>query len=306
MLHNRYRLPGGEDAVVQAEAEMLRSRGMQVKLSTWDNDINSEHQLTDLLRAGWSSAWSAKSEANVTDFVSLSGRMLSTCITSGFGLHPRRTALHTLLESPPFRRCTIFASFVSMPSFSVMAAFVDCLGRTPWRGIVHRCYRGAFVDSAAALRMVVVNRRRKTWRSIVNAFVVMSEHAQSKPIEGGFPDDRIFVKPNFIEEPGIAATPPSSSRTILYAGRLAPEKGISNLLTAWSEARLDPNDRLLIVGDGPERPALEQQATRFGLRKPQVTFTGWRDRSEIFALLGGVRAVVLIHLVEGGGCPVAR
>jgi glycosyltransferase involved in cell wall biosynthesis len=134
----------------------------------------------------------------------------------------------------------------------------------------------------------------------------MSEHARSKFAEGGFPGERIFVKPNFIEDPGITAALPSSSRTILYAGRLSPEKGLSYLLTAWSQAALGPQDHLLIAGDGPDRPVLERQAALLGLRPPQVTFIGWKNRNEIFTLLAAARAVVLPSIwYEGGGCPVA-
>jgi glycosyltransferase involved in cell wall biosynthesis len=141
---------------------------------------------------------------------------------------------------------------------------------------------------------------------MVNAFVVMSEHTRFKFIEGGFPGDRIFVKPNFIEDPGIAGPPPSLSRTILYIGRLSPEKGLSNLLTAWSRAAVQPRDRLLIVGDGPQRQTLQRQAATLGLQQPRVTFAGWKNRSEIFALLAASRAVVLPSIwYEGGGCPVS-
>ena len=45
---------------------------------------------------------------------------------------------------------------------------------------------------------------------------------------------------------------------VLYVGRLAPEKNLSVVLDAFSAMRaVRPDARLVFVGDGPERPALE-------------------------------------------------
>ena len=307
MLHNRYRLPGGEDAVVQAEVAMLRARGVEVKLATYDNDIDSEDELGELLRAGWSSAWSAKSQGDVTELCKSFHPDLIHVHNFWFRLTPavhgaaHSLGIATVQTLHNFRLLCVNAQFLRNGKICE-----DCLGKAPWRGVVHRCYRNSFVNSAAVLRMIMVNRHRETWRHMVDAFVVMSEHARSKFVKGGFPNERFFVKPNFIEAPGITRALPSSSRTILYAGRLSPEKGLSYLLTAWSKAAVESQDRLLIAGDGPERPVLEQQAALLGLRHPQVTFVGWKNRNEIFALLAAARAVVLPSIwYEGGGCPVS-
>lgn len=49
---------------------------------------------------------------------------------------------------------------------------------------------------------------------------------------------------------------------LVYSGRLAPEKNLSFLLQAFSGAALAlGNVHLLIIGDGPEREALNQQAS---------------------------------------------
>ena len=307
MLHNRYRLPGGEDAVVQAEVAMLRARGVEVKLATYNNDIDSEHEFGELLHAGLSSAWSADSQADVTELCRSFHPDVIHVHNFWFRLTP---AVHSTAHSLGI------ASVQTLHNFRLLCVnsqFLrngkiceDCLGKAPWRGVLHRCYRNSVVESTAVLRMIMLSRHRKTWRYMVDAFVVMSEHARSKFVEGGFPGERFFVKPNFIEDPGITAALPSSSRTILYAGRLSPEKGLSYLLTAWSQAALGPQDHLLIAGDGPDRPVLERQAALLGLRPPQVTFIGWKNRNEIFTLLAAARAVVLPSIwYEGGGCPVA-
>jgi glycosyltransferase involved in cell wall biosynthesis len=60
-----------------------------------------------------------------------------------------------------------------------------------------------------------------------------------------------------------------------FFGRLVRQKGVDVLLDAFSHVhRQHPTARLVVVGDGPQRPALEQQARKLGLGEV-VTFTGW-------------------------------
>lgn len=69
----------------------------------------------------------------------------------------------------------------------------------------------------------------------------------------------------------------SSGNTVLYVGRLSPEKRIELLLESWRIAAPELKSwQLKIVGDGVSRANLEQQAR--GL--PRVTFVGWKSNPE--------------------------
>ena len=65
------------------------------------------------------------------------------------------------------------------------------------------------------------------------------------------------------------AKPPEHPFTIGYIGRLVPEKGVETLIDAV--ATLGPEARLLIIGGGPHRQALEERARNVGLGN-QVRF----------------------------------
>ena len=68
---------------------------------------------------------------------------------------------------------------------------------------------------------------------------------------------------------------------VCFAGRLGKEKSLDTLLDFWAES-LTPADNLhmLIMGDGPEREALIQQAKDLGIAQ-QVTFTGMINHAEM-------------------------
>jgi glycosyltransferase involved in cell wall biosynthesis len=64
----------------------------------------------------------------------------------------------------------------------------------------------------------------------------------------------------------------SRASRILFVGRLVPRKGVTYLLGALAE--LPQTASLTIIGDGPERAALEAQAIALALGD-RVTFRGW-------------------------------
>lgn len=69
---------------------------------------------------------------------------------------------------------------------------------------------------------------------------------------------------------------PPGSLVIGAVGRLAPEKGFDILIRAVAALRHRHQDVwLMIVGDGGERPHLEQLAAEVGL-SDRVTFAGWQ------------------------------
>lgn len=75
-----------------------------------------------------------------------------------------------------------------------------------------------------------------------------------------------------------------SPKTILYIGRLEPRKGVKYLLRAYRLLALSHEDvRLVIVGDGFDRPKLEAYVQ--DLHIPNVSFLGYVQEDEKVRLL---------------------
>ena len=78
-----------------------------------------------------------------------------------------------------------------------------------------------------------------------------------------------------------------------FVGRLVKEKGVSLLLQSAQELAAEGFDfRLKIVGDGPERAALEALAEKLGLMK-HTEFTGAISMASISTILSETTAVVM-------------
>jgi glycosyltransferase involved in cell wall biosynthesis len=86
---------------------------------------------------------------------------------------------------------------------------------------------------------------------------------------------------------------PPDAKVILSVGRLSHEKGHCDLISAFALLRERVYDEtlcLVLVGDGPERVRLEQQAKDSGAQG-QILFTGHRDDAKRFYGIANIFAL---------------
>jgi glycosyltransferase involved in cell wall biosynthesis len=125
----------------------------------------------------------------------------------------------------------------------------------------------------------------------------------ARALEGLGVPGPVPVVPNGIDLTRIAAVAPAAeSSDVIFTGRLIREKNVDVLLRALVPIREEvPDLRALIVGDGPERPALEALARDLGLAGA-VTFTGFLpDYNAVIAAMKASRVFVLPSTREGFG-----
>jgi glycosyltransferase involved in cell wall biosynthesis len=162
----------------------------------------------------------------------------------------------------------------------------DCVGASPWHGVQHGCYRDSMVLSVPAAGTIALHDRLRTWCRTVDRFVVLSEFAAERLVRGGLPPDRIELKPNFVADPGPRAAPAAASATVLYVGRLSPEKGVELLVEAWREVGEGPLE-LVVVGDGPLRERLARRPVA------RLRLVGQLPAAEVRRQMLAARALVL-------------
>jgi glycosyltransferase involved in cell wall biosynthesis len=93
----------------------------------------------------------------------------------------------------------------------------------------------------------------------------------------------------------------SAPLAILSIGTLHEVKGQTHLVEACRRLAADGVPfRCTVVGEGPDRPALERQVAAAGLTR-QVEFLGQRTREEIAALIGSSDVLVAPSVPTRGG-----
>jgi len=112
-------------------------------------------------------------------------------------------------------------------------------------------------------------------------------------IRAGLPPRHLVLGSNFVDDPGARPGAPSRSGSVLFVGRISPEKGLHVLLDAWSRATV-PGLHLDVVGDGPDRVRLERD------KPPGVTFLGRRPSDEVMCRLQWARALVVPSIWHEG------
>ena len=132
-----------------------------------------------------------------------------------------------------------------------------------------------------------------------NLFLTVSESTAGALQDMGVGRDRIRQICNGVEQPDPPA-PRSPEPLFLALGRLTDYKRLDLLLRLWDRVRHVTGGKLVIAGDGPERPRLESMAG------PGVVFTGRVSEQEKHRLL--CSAWLLMHpaLIEGWGMVVTE
>lgn len=265
--HNRYQGRGGEDVVFEAEVDLLRSAGHSVETLTVSNEaINSlaTRIATTLSIADNIRGKQAMAEAidrfrpdivHVHNFFPLlSPAVFDVCrqrrVPAVVTLHNYRTICTGGMLLRDGRICH------------------KCLDRGHLWGVAHRCYRGSLPGSLASAYMIAQHQRRGTWTRPGLRLIALTQFARTLFAQAGFDAGRIDVKPNFMADPG-APDPAMPRAGLLYVGRLSREKGVGVLLDAVAGTDVP----LRIVGEGPERAALEARAPG------HVSFLGARPRA---------------------------
>ncbi len=146
---------------------------------------------------------------------------------------------------------------------------------------------GALGQAAWALIPYMRRNLSMKRRTLARADVVIAvSRAITADLKARAPElasTRVETIPNPVDMSDL--TPASSHPAdpyVLYAGKLAPNKGVQYLLPALDAAPI--TWPLVVVGDGPLRASLEADA---GRRGRHVQWLGWRDRSEVIALMRG-------------------
>jgi glycosyltransferase involved in cell wall biosynthesis len=137
-----------------------------------------------------------------------------------------------------------------------------------------------------------------------NYFCVVSSAMQRKAIELGAPADKIRVMPMGVDlEHRFRPVDDIGRRDnrIIFVGRLVEKKGVSYLLEAMvGVIKAFPDVELIIVGDGPFRPSLEQQTIRAGLQE-HVKFHGKVMNEQLPALYSSASIAVVPSIIAASG-----
>lgn len=276
LCHNFYQQYGGEDQIFITEAALLEEYGHEVVKYTTHNQKIAAMNPFQLAQA---TIWHNTSYQELRALLHQEKPQLIH-LHNTFPLISPAAYYAAQAEGVP-----IVQNLQNYRLLCPSATFVrsgrvceDCLNKLfPWPAIRHACYRQDRTATAVVAAMLTIHRVWHTWEKVVDLFIVPTEFARQKFIQGGLSAYKIVVKPNLVHpDPGIGQ---GQGGFCLFVGRLTPEKGIDTLLLAWKH--LSGKFKLKIVGDGLLSPQVAQAAELW----PEIEWLGQIPNEQVISLM---------------------
>jgi len=270
VVHNGYQHRGGEDSVVEAEIALLRERGHEVIEYSRHND---ELKDRGRIAAAIETFWSRKTIGDVSDQAKrrrpdvIHVHNTFPLISPSLYWAAARERIPVVQTLHNFRLACPQAMFLREGKVCE-----QCIGRAPWRGVIHGCYRGSKLQTGVLTGMLLTHRALGTYQNKVTRYIALNAFCRDKFVQGGLPAERFRIKPNFID--GGPRPAPCVRSGGLFVGRLSAEKGLDVLATACSASAIET---MRVVGGGDLEPLAR---AAFGSR-----YLGFQGLSEILALM---------------------
>ncbi len=286
IIHNFYRLPGGEDVVMNAEADMLRRAGHDVRIYVRDNDEIDSSGIIRAASLAINTVWARDTYRELKSILAAYKPDIAHFHNTFPQVSPAGYDACRSAGVPVVQTLHNYRLLCPGATFYRDNAFCDrCLNGSLLNSVVHGCYRGSRAATAVTAAMLQIHRFRNTWSERVDQYIALTEYGRRMFIRGGLPAEKVTVKPNFVaSDPG-----PQEFRGTYaaFVGRLSPDKGLRTLLKAWRQL---PEIPLVIAGDGPLRAELEEVAVETGLT--QVVFKGHLSKADTLDTMRGARFLV--------------
>lgn len=268
IVHNHYGrfAQGGEANVMNAEAQLLAEHGHEVmKFERTNAEIYETGTLTKKISAFCNLTWSQKSYQEIKKVIRSFRPDIMHVHNYKYVLTPsifgaaKDLGVSTVLTLHNYRLACPGGQFLRNGSVCE-----DCLDGFPYRMLWHRCASDNFFKNLAQFYLYWGTRQRKLLSPWVDAYIALSNFGKTKFVKAGLPKEKIFVKPNFINDPIAIDEQRHSPVGAIFVGRLTKEKGADILIDAWQHIDYP----LKIVGDGPLLEIFCEKAT------PKISFEG--------------------------------
>ncbi len=156
----------------------------------------------------------------------------------------------------------------------------------------------------------------KWLRGWAHRVMILNEGMREEAIRECFTPEKLYWMPNPVDTDEFAPCGdgerarlrldlgiPPKAPVVLYVGRLAPEKALPALLDAFARVvRRIPSAMLLLVGDGPLRSSLAEQAGQLGLTEGNLRFAGLVEPAKVPVWMRIADIFALVSYSEGFAC----
>ncbi len=249
IVHNYYRIPGGEDVVVANEKTLLEKNGHKVILYSRNNAEAGDHGFLQKIGLAFVSIFNIRTYREISSIIEkekidviqvhntvalVSPAVYIAGINHGI---PVIQTIHNFRLVCPNGVCYVREHICER-----------CLEHGLKASMLYGCYRDSKLQTFICALTMKIQRMLLTYRSI--NYICLTEFNKNKLMTlKQIKSENVYIKPNFttIEEKGLPFE--ERKKQIVYAGRIEKIKGLDILLQAWMKMG-EKAPKLIICGSG--------------------------------------------------------
>ena len=282
MLHNRYKMIGGEDVSTNAEYTLLKEHGVDVDALILMNDtIEDKTGLGLAINTVWSKKYHAEVLQRIADknYDIIHVQNFFPLFSPSIFYAAKKAGVKIVMTVRNYR--LICPNGLMYVDGAICNA---CVGKTiPYPALIKKCYRNDFYATTVTVAMLSIHNLMNTWRNRIDGIICISDFVKKQLISGGFKESQLYMKYNF-----VTSTIPASfteGEYYIYVGRTSDQKGIPLLLKTFEQLQ----KRLLIIGEGPLNSLVEEYVQR----NENIEFLGELSLDETYEKIAHAKALIL-------------
>ena len=296
IVHNKYKIAGGEDIQTEEEISLLKQNGVDVHSFYVSNDAVDD---IPNVRLAYNTVWSEKyykillEKIQKEKFDIVHVQNFFPLLSPSIFYAAKKAGAKVIMTTHNYRLiCPNALMFIENKICN------DCLGKTiPYPALFKKCYRDDFSATAATVAMLSFHNIVNTWKKKVDGFICISNFVKEQLILGGFNERQLHVKYNFVS-PNL--TPNFEPEDYyIFVGRTSNQKGIDLLLNTFQLIQ----KKIIIIGEGP----LDSRVEEFARKNHNIQFLGKLSLEETYKWIAKAKALVFpSHSNEPFGRTIAE
>ena len=285
IIHNGYKIKGGEDTNFKDEIKFLK-KNFEVESMLFDNSTKAN--IFDI--AAFITGRNFQSDKRILNKIKIFNPDIvyihNIWFKISFGLFKilEKSQIKTILKVHNYRyecsRYWLLKNHIGQNDFCNACALKNENTR-----FFNKYFENSYIKSAVSI--IFSRRYYKILKNSPISIAVISNFHKSILVDSGVNSKKVFLHRNpFNFTNGNEANYNSESNFIVYAGRLTHSKGVEELLDAWCRSSIT-DINLKIIGDGELKKPLQEKYLQ-----SNIEFLGELELENTLELIGKSRAVV--------------
>lgn len=297
MVHNYYKISGGEDTVFANEKKMLEDRGHKVITYTRNNKEIDGFGFLKKLFLPFASIFNFKTYRDIKriikkekiDIVHVHNTLSLVSPSVYYATKKKKVPVVQTIHN--FRLLCPAATFYRNGKICE-----DCVSKGFKCAVKNKCYRNSKLQTLTVVWIQRIHRLFKIYKKI--NYICLTDFNKEKLLQHGqIKEKQVFVKPNFCKVNNTVIPYNEREDYYVFVGRLEEIKGVKFLIECFHDNRLR-NERLLLLGSGP----LLQECKDYLITKNigNITVLGQVSHENAVQIISKAKALILPTQVYEG------